>query len=84
MHTRPYRCKLCDSIGIGWYGANEKAVVQHVVMTYGVKDKGGIHKAWREQHNLPIKSDTMSEVLRNVAIILRDRDTLDELCELVS
>jgi hypothetical protein len=53
-------------------------------MTHGVKDKSGLHKTWKEQHCLPIKPDTMREVLQNVAIILRDKDKLDEVCEFVS
>lgn len=77
--TRPYRCKLCDSVGIGWHGASERSVIQHVLMTYGAKDKNSVHKTWKTSHNQPIMPP-MKEMNQNITIVMKNWGV--EICEL--
>jgi hypothetical protein len=68
--NRPFRCKLCDAVGEGWNGAEERYVAQHVAMIYGVKDKDNIHKKWKEEHGITVKPQTMREVNQSISKIL--------------
>jgi hypothetical protein len=69
--TRPFRCRLCDGVGVGWYGASKRAVAQHIAMTYGMKDRDNVHKVWKQQHGLRVKPEAMGEVMSAVKVILR-------------
>lgn len=68
--TRPFRCKLCDAVGVGWNGASARVVVQHIPMAYGASDKDGIHKKWKEKHGIRVTPQTMLEVDRAIDMIL--------------
>lgn len=77
--TRPYICKLCDSVDTGWHGKSEGSVTRHVLMTYGVKDKNNIHKIWKTSHNLPIRP-TPEQIKQNIPVVMEK--WLAEICEL--
>ena len=68
--TRPFRCKLCDNVGSGWKGKDERAVAQHVAMTYGVSDKKNVHKIWKEKHGFAVVPRTMHEANQSTDMIL--------------
>ncbi len=55
---------------MGWNGASERAVAQHVAMTYGVKDKGGVHNKWKEARGIRAVPRAMPEVNQAIEKIL--------------